>query len=411
MKEKSLIKEQINFYNYFFNDLRKEILFKLDSNNIFSYICENVTNILGFSSDEVIGKSIFDFIENQESYFDHDFEVLNNQDILFKHKNGNKIYMELQIKVIEDDSSAYGSMIDISRYKDMEYKEQKLKIVLENARDIIYRFQILPETKFVYVSPVIEQMFKYKAQKYYDNYKYIFKVSHPDDVHILIKKINGEVDYSKPIESRWIHKDGHYFWMEDYITPTYDSDGNLIAFEGVCRDISKRKALEEKLNYLTYHDSLTGLKNRTFYDNQIKELSTVKNLPVGVIVYDLDNLKIINDTMGHDKGDEMIKSVSYLLLHVKNDNISISRIGGDEFVVLIKNTSEFQVKEICRNINLLIENYNLNNRDYPIKLSSGYAFTENSVERMDEIFKIADRYMYNNKFNKRNKMKNVNKLK
>lgn len=397
-KKKSIHKSSI------LDSIKKEITFELDSNNLIINISHNVIKILGFSSDEMVGRIILDFIQVEESHSKSNLMFLDNMDVLFTHKNGNLIYMELQIEVVEDDSgkvlSKYGSMIDISKYKEIERSKNHFKIVLESAKDIIYRFEIIPEPKFVYISPAIEEVFGYEVQKYYDDYMHVFNTSHPDDVSILYKKMNNELDYSKPIESRWIHKNGNCVWIEDYVTPVYDSNGNLIAFEGVCRDISDRKALEEKLSYLTYHDSLTGLKNRIFYDKQIEKLNTLNNLSVGVIVCDLDNLKIINDTMGHSKGDLIIKSVSNLLLRIENDDISVSRIGGDEFVILVKNTDEITVAEICQKIDLLVNNHNLSNEEYSIQLSIGYAFTEKSVGKMQEIFKIADKNMYANKLHR-----------
>lgn len=386
------------------DSIKKEITFELDSSNLIIDISHNVINVLGFSSDEMIGRSISDFIKVEETHCNFNLKFIDNIDMIFTHKNGSSAYMELQMKIIEDDRgkvlSKYGSMIDISKYKEIERSKEHFKIVLESAKDIIYRFEITPEPKFVYISSAAEEIFGYKVQKYYDDYMHVFNTSHPDDVSILYKKMNNELDYSKPIESRWIHKNGNCVWIEDYVTPVYDSNENLIAFEGICRDISDRKTLEEKLSYLTYHDSLTGLKNRTFYDKQIEELNNLNDLPVGAIVCDLDNLKITNDTKGHYKGDLMIKSVSDLLLKIKDDNTSISRIGGDEFVILIKNTDEIRVAEICQKINLLIKNYNLNNQEYPIQLSLGFAFTEKSVGKMDDIFKVADKNMYASKLYK-----------
>lgn len=271
--------------NSIFDSIKKEITFELDSSNLIIDISHNVINILGFLSDEMIGRNIFDFIEVKESYFNLNF--LDNMDMFFIHKNGNCV------------------------------------------------------------------------------------------------------------------------WIEDYVTPVYDNNEKLIAFEGVCRDISYRKALEENLSYLTYHDSLTGLKNRAFYDKQIEELNTLSNLPVGIIVCDLDNLKVINDTMGHNKGDSIIKSVSDLLLGIENNHISISRIGGDEFVILVKNTSEFEIEELGRNINLLIKKHNSKNRECPIQLSIGYAFADRSVGKMEEIFKMADKNMYANKLHKNKRDRNV----
>lgn len=402
-------KKKSNYRNSILDSIKKEITFELDNNNSIIDISHNVINILGFSYDEMITESIFNFIDNQESCSKLNLELHNNIEMSFIHKNGNIIYMELQIKAIEDDNgkvlSKCGSMIDISKYKEIEHREQKLKIVLENAKDIIYRFEILPEPKFVYVSSAIEDVVGCSVQANYDDYMIVFNTAHPEDIPILNKKITNALDYSKPIEARYIHKNGSCIWLEDYITPEYDGNGNLVAIEGVCRDISERKALEDKLNYLTYHDSLTGLKNRTFYDKQIEKLNTLNNQAVGIIVCDLDKLKVINDTMGHNKGDSMIKSASDLLLGIENDNISISRVGGDEFVILIRNTSEFEIKELCENINLLIKKHNSNNPEYPIELSIGYAFAEKSVGIMEEVFKIADKNMYANKLYKYEKNK------
>lgn len=391
------------------DSIKKEIIFELDSDNLIIDISYNVVNILGFLPDEMIGRSIFDFIAVEE--IDFNIKTIDNIDMLFMHKNGNLVFMELQMKIVEDDSgkilSKYGSMIDISKYKEIEQREEHLKVVLESAKDIIYRFEIKPEPKFVYISSAAEEVFGYEVKKYYEDYTIVFKTSHPDDVPILYDKMKNKLDYSKPIESRWIHKNGNCVSIEDYVTPVYDKRGNLIAFEGVCRDVSDRKELEEKLNYLTYHDSLTGLKNRTFYDKQIKQLNTIDDMQIGIIICDLDNLKIINDTNGHDKGDSIIKEVSNLLSKVENDYISVSRIGGDEFAILVKNASEFKIKEFCQNINILIKNYNFNNLDYPIQLSFGYAYTEKSIGNMDKVFKMADKNMYANKLiNKSDKCKN-----
>lgn len=388
-----------------FREVSKEIKFILDENNVISYISDNSWNILGFEPYEMIGYCIFDFIGSKDSFLYYNEQDINNKEAYFVHKNGNKIFVEVQIKTIMDSKNKYvekyGTMIDITKYADIKSREETLKVVLDNAKDIIYTFQVAPEPKFIYMSSATEQVFGYKVKKYYEDYVHIFNTSHPDDVPILYKKMNNELDYSKPIVSRWIHKNGHCVWIEDFVRPTYDSEGNLIAFEGVCRDISERKALEEKLYYLTYYDSLTGVKNRTFYDKQIEELNTINNIPIGVIVCDLDNLKIINDSIGHDKGDEVIKTTGSLLKSIENEHISISRIGGDEFVVLVNNTDEIEVMELCNEIESLINNHNKEFNEWPIEMSIGHAFTKNSFENMSTIFKIADKNMYENKLHKK----------
>lgn len=129
--------------NSIFHSIKKEITFELDSNNLIIDISHNVVNILGFLSDEMIGRNIFDFIEVKEGYFN--LNVLDNMDMFFIHKNKGLVCMELQIKVIEDDRGKilrkYGSMIDISKYKEIERRKDYFKIVLESAKDIIKGIQ------------------------------------------------------------------------------------------------------------------------------------------------------------------------------------------------------------------------------------------------------------------------------
>jgi len=405
---KYLQKKSVNS-NAVLNSIKKEITFELDASNTIINISPNTINVLGFSNDEMIRRSISEFISTEKSSYRFESKIPNSIEIPFINKQGSIIYMEVQMKSIEDNKgkvlNKYGSMIDISKYKNIEHCEQKLKTLLENTRDIIYHLEIVPEPKFVYISPSYEEVLGHEVQKNYEDYMYVFNTAHPDDVALLTKKLNNELDYSKPIESRWIHKNGSCIWMEDYVTPTYDSNANIIAFDGVCRDISERKALEKKLYYLTFHDSLTDLRNRTFYDKQIEELNIQHNLPVGIIICDLDNLKIINDTMGHDNGDSILVSVSNLLLGIKNKDISIYRIGGDEFVILAKNSSELEIEELYQNINLLIKNYNSNDIKFPIQLSMGYAFEQESIGKMCAIFQKADKIMYTNKMNKHKKLK------
>jgi PAS domain S-box-containing protein len=146
---------------------------------------------------------------------------------------------------------AYGSIIDISSYIEYKQRFDMINKLLDNSKDIIYQYQVFPEPKFTYISRSLEAVLGHSIETDYNDPMHVFKITHPDDLHILEKKANGTVDFSKPIVTRWKHNDGHYIWMEDYAIPSYDSHGNLIAVQGICRDISDRVKLEEKLINLT----------------------------------------------------------------------------------------------------------------------------------------------------------------
>ena len=127
--------------------------------------------------------------------------------------------------------------------------EERYRRLVENARDIIYRFRLRPTPGFDYVNPAVTQITGYTPEEHYANPNLGFEIVHPDDRPILERLMQSD-DFNQNIELRWIHKDGRTIWTEQHNIPVYDADGALIAIEGVARDISDRKhaalALQEK---------------------------------------------------------------------------------------------------------------------------------------------------------------------
>ena len=126
-------------------------------------------------------------------------------------------------------------------------------------------------------------------------------------------------------------------------------------------DITERKKVEERLEYLSTHDPLTGIYNRAFFEEEMRRLENPRFRPVSIIVCDVDDLKVINDTFGHGKGDKLLKAVADTIKMPFRSSDMVARIGGDEFVILLPLTSEAVAREACRRIKDSIENYNRNN--------------------------------------------------
>ncbi len=184
-------------------------------------------------------------------------------------------------------------------------------------------------------------------------------------------------------------------------TPLYNSEGEMIAAIETIRDITERKRTEDKMKYLIYHDSLTGLNNRAFFEQEIKRLENSRNNPVGIIVCDIDGLKLVNDTMGHQAGDEMLINTAKILRQSFRDDDIITRIGGDEFAVLLPGTSEKVVKDATCRLKETLRRYNEKGEGIPLSLSFGWAVREDSGQNLSEVFKTADNRMYENKPKKR----------
>ena len=127
----------------------------------------------------------------------------------------------------------------------------------------------------------------------------------------------------------------------------------------ICRDISKRKAYESEIKYLSFHDELTGLYNRRFLEVEMKRLDVERNLPLSMIVGDVNGLKLINDAFGHFKGDELIKATADALKKACRADDLIARWGGDEFVIILPQTDLATAKEIIERIKRHVDEIDL----------------------------------------------------
>jgi len=169
-------------------------------------------------------------------------------------------------------------------------------------------------------------------------------------------------------------------------------------------DITERKWAEERLRYLSMHDSMTGLYNRSFFENELRRLSRGRTFPVSIIIGDLDNLKRVNDTYGHKSGDALICQTASILLDTFRGEDIIARLGGDEFAVIIPYLDEIVIQKILVRLQKKIDEYNAvqENPGKRINLSLGTATAEDNF-KTEDLFKLADQRMYLEKNGKRKK--------
>ncbi len=168
----------------------------------------------------------------------------------------------------------------------------------------------------------------------------------------------------------------------------------------IIRDITERKSFEEQLRFMSLHDALTGLYNRTYFENELQRLNCSREYPVSIISIDLDGMKLINDTLGHDRGDSLLKSCSEVLKQSLRRSDILARIGGDEFVILLPNTNNESGREIVRRIHLHLGLYNRDNQDLPLSISVGMATAEREEISLEDICIEADELMYKEKLQK-----------
>jgi diguanylate cyclase (GGDEF)-like protein/PAS domain S-box-containing protein len=182
------------------------------------------------------------------------------------------------------------------------------------------------------------------------------KAVHPDDLPFVRHKWIEAVRTRGPldVECRARLADGSYRWFRSRAIPRFAEDGTVLRWYGTVEDIHDRKLAEEQLHRAAYHDDLTGLANRRFFRERLKQVldeAPAESHAIGLLVMDLDHLKQINDRFGHDAGDDLLKEFAQRLRETVKANAVVARLGGDEFAVILPDVAGMEeVAETARAI-------------------------------------------------------------
>ena len=231
---------------------------------------------------------------------------------------------------------------------------------------------------------------------------------HPDDyqqvVNEIDKHIAGETEHFES-EHRVLHSDDQYRWVLSRGLAVRDEDGKAYRVAGSLTDITSRKLAETRLAHEAVHDSLTGLPNRTHLMEQLRsKLILVKEgltTNFAVLFVDLDRFKVINDSLGHQAGDFLLKEVAARFESALRPNDMVARLGGDEFVVLVNEVkTDEMVAAIARRILSSLEDpIEVEGQNIYTSASIGIVFANEMCESADDLIRDADFAMYRAKEN------------
>jgi diguanylate cyclase (GGDEF)-like protein/PAS domain S-box-containing protein len=220
----------------------------------------------------------------------------------------------------------------------MRDQEAKTRLIIDTANEAFFAmddFGIIHDW-----NPYAEKLFGWKRNEILSNK--LSKTIIPDEQHEEFNQILSKLNRQKndtqntTMELRAKRRDGKTLLIELVVTSIQKGEHTI--YNAFARDVTERKNFEEKLKYLSYHDSLTGLPNRQlFYDrlNNVLSLAHRKNYNIALLFLDLDGFKAVNDNYGHDLGDELLKEIARRLSTHTRSMDTVARLGGDEFILLL----------------------------------------------------------------------------
>lgn len=219
----------------------------------------------------------------------------------------------------------------------------------------------------------------------------------PHDYRKMLKglEIFQETEYiTFNIETWHYRQDGGKRLLNWVIKPLYE-EKQIVAYLATARDLTEMHQAEEKIRYLSFHDSLTGLYNRAFAEEELQHLDIPGQLPLSIIMGDVNALKLSNDAFGHAEGDKLIQTIAEILKNSCRKGDIIARWGGDEFVLMLPRTSNKEAGGVCQRVRQLCSLAPA----APIQpsVSLGVATKENPEQNIYEVLEIAEDGMYRNK--------------
>ena len=192
-----------------------------------------------------------------------------------------------------------------------------------------------------------------------------------------------------------ITKDGSEKLIEDSAAPILNEENHVVGVVIVFRDYSEKWERLKKIEYLNFHDDLTGLYNRRFFEEELLRLDTERNYPLTIVMGDINGLKLINDSFGHKIGDDLLKKSAISIKNGCRKDEIIARIGGDEFAIILPNSDEIKAKEIIDRIKLNMKNQEVYGIE--VSVSFGFGIKTDNQQDIQSILKQSEDLLYKHK--------------
>jgi diguanylate cyclase (GGDEF)-like protein/PAS domain S-box-containing protein len=394
----------------------KNAILMINKHGIITKVNDACVTIMGYRKELIVGTDFKNFIEKELRLPDEPLKQafdghVTSYEVEVPHANGNKLFFyvtQVPIIINEEVSGVYIIAQDITEKLEMEraikHSEEKFRLITEHSSDLIK--VIDKEGCVTYASPSYRNLLGAHYQHIIGQ-KLTFGLFEEDKEMLedSLKRIYGN-GVSIRMEYRYLNEKATPVWVEVNATSIAgEREMDHVVLTG--RIISERKQLQEQLIYQAYHDSLTGLPNRRLLEQELKaaiEKAEAYTGKLALLFLDCDNFKEINDTYGHDIGDELLAELSQRLVACVRSEDIVARMGGDEFVILLNQVEDQEhIMMVANRIQKSLQQpYLLDNREIEATSSIGISIYPENGTSTKELFRKADQALYHVKNNGRN---------
>ncbi|KLU64128.1 cyclic di-GMP phosphodiesterase response regulator RpfG [Desulfosporosinus acididurans] len=352
--------------------------------------------ITGYSYCELNNRHIMDWYQNDlesQTAVIKGIERVNKEgygdaEANLQKKDGTTIPMYLTASLVSIDDRQYfaGIGIDMTERNQLLERLKKYEILAEKAHDAIWFLD--KEGNILEVNNTATSIYGYTQEEF--SSLNVSDLRHFYNSSAIIAQMEAADKNGITLETVHYRKDGTPLDVEVSTQGAYLGSERVLL--SIIRDISDRKKRDKENQYLSYHDVLTGLYNRRFYEEEIKRLDTKRNLPISIIMGDVNGLKLVNDAFGHDKGDELLQKAVIAIQNACRTGDIIARWGGDEFVILLPKTNKDEAENIVNRIKKHCRSLSVNS--IQVSISFGWETKKSAAEDILKVLKSAEDSMY-----------------